>query len=76
MHLTLAPEERLRAAPVRDSAGGVSAPLRRAADRLPHHRGAAGAAPGTVPVHVARGGYAARQLRRALAEYHAQSEPA
>lgn len=76
MRLTLAPEELLLAAPARDAAEPAAAPLRRSGDRLHPARPADTGTARPRPVHFAPGGHAARQLRRALAEYHARSESA
>lgn len=77
MRLILAPEEQLRAAPVRKAAVVSERPSRRAGDRLPGDHSAFDAAP--MPrlesaLFINRRGYAARQLRRAFADYLARSE--
>lgn len=73
MRLILAPEECLRAVGARDAA---DMHMRRAADRIQPTRPPPAANASPPRVRIGPGGYAARQLRRALAEYQARSDSA
>lgn len=75
MRMILAPEERLFAVGARQAGAALVNPKRRAADRLPGTMTGGRQSAAHGPFRTV-GGYAARQLQRALAEYQARSETA